>query len=228
MNALANDKTKRGGAAVNALLYGAIAGLAIGIAALALYLLQARLFAPKASAGLSQHPNFDGIIVIDPPLPLSDFSLTNHFSEPTSQDDLRGRHTLLAFGFLHCPDICPMTLDEMQRVREMLGESAAQTRLVFVSVDGARDTPVALRHYFDIREMDGITGLTGADDDVRNMGETLGLAFEVSEEAVGGGYTVNHSAGAFLLDADGRWIRRYQFGVPARAIADDMLALLRD
>ena len=228
MNALANDKTKRGGAAVNALLYGAIAGLAIGIAALALYLLQARLFAPKASAGLSQHPNFDGIIVIDPPLPLSDFSLTNHFGEPTSLDDLRGRHTLLAFGFLHCPDICPMTLDEMQRVREMLGESAAQTRFVFISVDGARDSPGALRHYFDFREMDGITGLTGADDDVRNMGETLGLAFEVSEEAVGGSYTVNHSAGAFLLDADGRWIRRYQFGVPARAIADDMLALLRD
>ena len=228
MKALANDKTKRGGAAVNALLYGAIAGLAIGIAALALYLLQARLFAPDALAPVSPHPNFDGIIVIDPPLPLSDFALKNHFGEPANLDNLRGRHTLLAFGFLHCPDICPMTLDEMRRVRGMLGAAAGQIQFVFVSVDGARDSPDALRHYFDFRDMDGITGLTGADDDVRNMGETLGLAFEVSEEAVGGGYTVNHSAGAYLLDADGRWIRRYQFGVPARAIADDMLALLRD
>ena len=227
MNALANDKTKRGVTVLNALLYGAIAGLAIGIAALALHLLQAKLFAPDSTSVVSPHPNFDGIIVIDPPLPMADFTLTNHIGEPTSLDNLRGKHTLLALGFLHCPDICPITLDELGRVREMLGAAAAQTQFVFVSVDGARDTPDALRHYFDFREMNDIIGLTGADNEVRNLGETLGLAFEIGEESAGGGYTVNHSAGAYLLDAEGRWIRRYQFGVPARAIADDMLALLR-
>lgn len=232
MDALAGAKVKEGAAAVNTLLYGAIAGLAIGVMALTLYLLHDQLREPSGDLGSSvigapgsQH---DGIIAIDPPLALPDFTLNNQYGGATRLSDLRNHFILLAFGFLHCPDICPLTLQEMQRVRDMLGEAADAARFVFISVDGARDTPEALRHYFDFREMGGFIGLTGAEAAVREAGDLLGLSFAVSAEEAPGGYLVNHTAGAFLLDERGRWIRRYHFGVPARAIADDLLRMITD
>ncbi len=232
MNASASSKPKRGYTSIDFALYSAIAGLALGIMALALFLLQVELPAPESkqaeAPGNLLDSDFDGIIAIQPAISLPDFTLMNHYGEATSLSDLRGRYTLLAFGFLHCPDICPMTLNEMLRLRDMFGDAAHGARFVFVSVDGSRDSPQAMRHYLEFRQMEGILALTGAEDNVRNMGEALGLAFEVSDEEAPGGYLVNHSAGFFLLDGQGRWIRRYQFGVPARAIATDMLPLLKD
>ncbi|MCY4467071.1 MAG: SCO family protein [Chloroflexi bacterium] len=232
MNALAGAKVKGGAAAINTLLYAAIAGLVMGIAALALYLLHDQFREPTKDLGSSvigaPSSQYDGIIAIDPPLALPDFTLNDQYGASTSLGDLRDQVTLLAFGFLHCPDICPLTINEMQRVRDMLGEAANEANFVFISVDGSRDTPEALRHYFEFREIDDIIGLTGAEAAVREAGEMLGLSFEVSEEDVSGGYLINHSAGAFLLDERGRWIRRYHFGVPARAIADDLLRMISD
>lgn len=230
MNSLAGAKVKSGAAAVNTLLYGAVAGLAIGIVALTLTLLHNQLREPSEELGSSiisapgeQH---DGMIAIDPPLALPDFTLTNQYGIATSLSDLRGHFSLLAFGFLHCPDICPMTLHELQRVRDMLGEAAESAHFVFISVDGARDSPEALRHYFEFREMDSLIGLTGAEAVVREAGDRLGLSFAVKAEEAPSGYLVNHTAGAFLLDERGQWIRRYHFGVPARAIADDLLRMI--
>ena len=227
----ADAKLKRKSAGLGFALYSMIAGLMLGIAALALFLLGAQLRAPDSSQsapGSLLDSDFDGIIAIEPAIPLPNFALTNHNGETTAKSDLRGNHTLLAFGFLHCPDICPMTLNDMLRLRDMLGDAAQNARFVFVSVDGSRDTPQAMRHYFEFRQMENILGLTGAESSVRSMGAALGLAFEVSDEAVPGGYTVNHTAGLFLLDEQARWIRRYQFGAPARDIAADMLPLLSD
>ena len=198
--------------------------------ALALFLLLTHLRARDASAAPSAaagpDADHDGIIAIDPPLPMSDVALTTHMGASASLSDLRGQVTLLAFGFLHCPDICPLTLHEMLRTREMLGDAAARAGFVFVSVDGARDTPEAMRHYLAFREMDGILGMTGPEEKVRQAGETLGIAFEISQDEAPGGYLVNHTAGFFLLDEEARWIRRYHFGVSARAIADDMRRLI--
>ncbi|MCY3574694.1 MAG: SCO family protein [Chloroflexi bacterium] len=226
MKGYAGAKASHNAAVVNTLLYGAIAGLAMGIAALTVYLLHDQLREPADSPGGSlSHPH-DGIIAIEPPLALPDFTLDNHHGGATSLSDLRGGFTLLAFGFLHCPDICPMTLNEMQRLRDMLGEAAAAAQFVFISVDGARDTPEALDHYFEFRDMRDMLGLTGAEATVRKAGDILGLSFAVSAEAATSGYLVDHTAGTFLLDERGRWIRRYHFGVPARAIADDMLRII--
>ena len=228
----ADAKPKRNPVRIGFALYSVIAGLMLGIMALALFLLATALRAPDSSPAAAPayllDSDFDGIITINPAIPLPDIALTNQFGEASAISDLRGGHTLLAFGFLHCPDICPMTLNDMLRLRDMLGAAAERARFVFVSVDGSRDTPEAMRHYLEFRQMDGLLGLTGAEDRVRKMGAALGLAFAISDEAVPGGYTVNHSAGFFLLDEQARWIRRYQFGVPARDIAADMLPLLRD
>ena len=115
---------------VTQLLYSLIAGLLIGIAALALFLLHNRLNPPEpvesGSFRIESGAIFEGVITIDPPLAIQDFTLTNQEGEATSLSDLRGKHILLTFGFTHCPDICPLTLNDFDRTREMLGTSGRE------------------------------------------------------------------------------------------------------
>ena len=224
-------KSKRNSTAYLRLLYGAITGLLIGISALAIYLVQDRLRAPKADDiadfSVEGEVRFDGAIRIEPPIVVPDFTLIKQDGRKTSLRDLRGQFVLLTFGFTNCPDICPLTLSDLQRIKELLGKSAERLAFVFISVDGSRDTPAALHDYFAFRELDGIIGLTGAEDYVRELGAPFGLSFEVSGEAAAAAYSVNHTAGSFLLDPRGRWIMRFQFGLPPDRVATELSELLR-
>ncbi len=217
--------------ALHRLLYSLIAGLLLGIAALAVAIALDRLpdrdGIPIDIAQDQALIDYDGAIPVDPPIAVPDIALTNIDNERQSLMSLRGRPVLLTFGFTHCPDICPLTLNDFQRIQTQLGDQSADIHFVFVSVDGPRDTPAALRHYFSFRGLHNIIALTGAEDDVRALGAPFGLAFEVSQESTPGPYLINHTAGAFLLDADGRWIMRYHFGVPPTTIAADLRRLLQ-
>ncbi len=213
---------------IHLILYSLIAGLIIGISALSLFLLYDQFRSQSESDHIQDKvlDLFDGTIEIDPPIAIPDIELRNTANERRRFGELQGRFVLLTFGFTHCPDICPLTLSDFQRIQSELESLAEKVHFVFISVDGARDTPAALRQYFSFRGLDGIMALTGDEDDVRAFGAPLGLAFEVSEEESPGGYLVNHSAGAFLLDQNGGWIMRYQFGVPPGTIVSDLRRLL--
>lgn len=223
-------KSKRKSESFARLLYGMTAGLLIGIAALAIYLVQVQLRGPKAddTGQFSDDGKytFDGAIRIEPPIDLAEFTLSNQDGLPFKLSDLRGRHVLLTFGFTNCPDICPLTLSDFQQVGDMLGDRADEVAFVFISVDGRRDTPAVMRSYFDYRQLHGIIALTGSEETVRGIGAPLGLSFEVSGDASADAYTVNHTVGSFLLDASGRWIMRYQFGLPPDRIAAELRTLL--
>ncbi|MCY3915302.1 MAG: SCO family protein [Chloroflexi bacterium] len=225
-------KSKRKSESFARLLYGMIAGLLTGIAALTIYLAQDQLREPEAadsghSSDVDKH-RFDGAIRIAPPIDVPDFTLSNQDGQTFELSDLRGRHILLTFGFTNCPDICPLTLSDFQQVKDMLGDRAEEVAFVFISVDGRRDSPAVLRGYFEYRQLDGIIALTGSEEMVRAIGAPMGLSFEVSGDASAGAYTVNHTAGSFLLDASGRWIMRYQFGLPPDRIAVELRTLLKD
>ena len=207
-----------------------IAGLLIGIAALTVFLAQGQLRERETvdidAFSVSGEDPFDGAIRIEPPIDLPDITLSNQDGAPFKLSDLRGRYVLLAFGFTNCPDICPLTLSDFQQVRNMLGDRGEAVAFGFVSVDGRRDSPAVLRSYFEFRELDGVIALTGSEETVRAFGAPLGLSFEVSGDVSAGAYSVNHSAGSFLLDTRGRWIMRFQFGLPPDQIAAELRALL--
>ena len=221
-------KLKRKPAQAVFLLYSIIAGLLIGISALALFLIQDRLREPDSGATggfqVESESAYDGAIRIAPPIELPDFTLTDQDGVPTGLRDLRGRFVLLTFGFTHCPDICPLTLSDFQLVNGLLGDQSEEVAFVFISVDGRRDKPAVLRNFLAYRKLDEIIGLTGAETDVRAAGAPLGLSFERSGDTSTGSYTVNHTAGSFLLDRRGRWIMRFQFGLPAEKIAAEVRA----
>ena len=207
------------------ILYGMVIGLMVGIIGLALFIVFDRLMAAdgRGAGPFNVVEEFDGAIKIEPPRPMPDFTLTNQHGERMSLSDLRGRYALLTFGYTHCPDVCPLTLNEFRRIRESLDELAAHVAFVFVSVDGQRDRPAVIRRYFATRQLEGLIGLTGDEADVRQLGRDYGLSFERSGENPS---LVNHTTGAFLLDPAGRWIRRYPFGVMPSLIVDDLTALL--
>ena len=131
------------------------------------------------------------------------FRLTDHRGRAVTEQDFRGQPMAIFFGFIHCPDVCPTTLNEMTGFIEAMGTDAERIHWLFVSVDSERDTPQALAGYleaFDRR----ITGLSGTEAQV----EEVARAFRVFYQRVpleGGGYTMDHSASIFLLDAQGRF-----------------------
>lgn len=131
------------------------------------------------------------------------FTLTDQQGRPLSLGQLQGNAVLLAFGYTHCPDICPLTLSKMTAVLKALGPLATSTRMVFITVDPERDTPKVLHAYlgfFDAR----IVGLTGSLADVQGVATRYAAGFKKVEQGSAAGYLVNHVGFFYLLDPAGK------------------------
>lgn len=164
--------------------------------------------------------------VLNPPRVLADFTLTDHTGAPFGLDDLRGRVALVFFGFTHCPDICPTTLADFKQVKTQLGSATDEVAFVFVSVDGARDTPERLAAYVRAFDPDFI-GLTGDDAVLRPVAADFGVYYQAHAPASGSGnYLVDHTASVFALDREGRLAIVFPYGTPPDAIARRLRALL--
>lgn len=131
------------------------------------------------------------------------FSLTDHRERAVTERDFLGKPTAVFFGFAFCPDVCPTTLARMGGHIDSLGADADRINWLLISVDHERDTPRKMAEYmalFDPR----IVGLSGTERQVARAARS----FQVQYRRVpleGGGYTMDHSASVFLLDARGRF-----------------------
>ncbi|HVP71588.1 MAG TPA: SCO family protein [Gemmatimonadaceae bacterium] len=145
------------------------------------------------------------------------FSLTDDRGSAFTEQRLRGAPTLVFFGFTHCPDVCPTTLVTLAEIKR--AAVMPHLRVLFVSVDPARDTPAVLGRYVHAFDP-GFTGLTGSEHAIGELAGRLGVAYE-RVELPGGDYTMDHSAALFLLDGGGRNVAIFTapFTAP-RLIAD--------
>ena len=132
-----------------------------------------------------------------------DFALTDHNGKPRTLADFRGKVVTVFFGYTHCPDVCPTTLSEMKLVLKELGADASRVQVLFVTVDPERDTPEILRQYVPSFDP-GFLGLYG---DVKTTGE-VARSFKVFFQKVPGAkpdtYTMDHTAGSYVFDPQGR------------------------
>ncbi len=131
---------------------------------------------------------------------LPDFALTDDVGRPLTLRELRGRPTLVFFGFTNCPDVCPTTLARLAQTAK--AAALPQLRVLFISVDPARDTPETLGRYvhaFDPR----FTGATGTAAAIDNLTREFGVAVQRVDLGAGQ-YTMDHSAAVFLLDDQAR------------------------
>jgi protein SCO1/2 len=130
------------------------------------------------------------------PKPIADFQLTDHLGRPFSAHDLQGKPSLVFFGFTHCPDVCPTTLVKLAQIKKV--GAVPGLRVLFVSVDPARDTPTALGLYVHAFDPDFI-GLTGDTQAIDKIAAQFGVAVN-KVDLPGGDYTMDHSAVVFLLN----------------------------
>lgn len=136
-------------------------------------------------------------------MPDLDFKLTDDLGKPVTGADYRGKVVLLYFGYTHCPDVCPLTLAQLHVVMQRLGPLADGARILFVSVDPARDTPAIMHAYvnaFDPRAV----GLTGDARAIETLSKRYRSAFSREPGSADGNYEVSHSSAIYVFDADGR------------------------
>ena len=131
------------------------------------------------------------------------FQLTDDQGKPATAADFHGKVVLLYFGYTHCPDVCPLTLAHLHVVMQRLGPLADDARILFVSVDPARDTPAVLHAYvraFDKRAV----GLTGSASDIEALVKRYRASFTREPATSNGNYEVSHSSAIYVFDAKGQ------------------------
>lgn len=171
----------------------ALVGL-VGIAGMLIYEMRARdtggLSEPLASIG-------------------GPFVLTGTDGKPFDSASLAGKPHAVFFGFTHCPEVCPTTLNDLTLAFNTLGDKARDLRGVFVTVDPERDTPQALREYmasFDPR----ILALTGSADEIAKVAK-LYRVYYAKQPTSDGSYTMDHTALVYLMNADGKFVGTLDF-----------------
>jgi protein SCO1/2 len=137
--------------------------------------------------------------------------------------DFAERFQLIAFGYVSCPDVCPTTMSEMQQILAALGARAQHLQPIFISVDPQRDTPAVLKAYaanFDKR----ILGLTGTDELVRFAANNFNVTYTKIQEPGAGPnvYTMDHTAGMFLLGPDGQLLKKFGYSTPVKDIIQEI------
>ena len=135
------------------------------------------------------------------PLDSVDFELVDHRGNRVTRAELLGQPTALFFGFTSCPEICPTTLSRLMAIRQQLGAEGNRLKVTFVSVDPERDTQDMLATYVSNFAMP-LTALSGAVAQIDRLVAAFGAVY-VKTPTEAGGYTVDHTALVYLLDAQG-------------------------
>jgi protein SCO1/2 len=131
------------------------------------------------------------------------FSLIDQNGKPFTDADLKGKWSLVFFGYTHCPDVCPTTLNDLSLALDQLGDRKKNVGIVFISVDPDRDTPAVLKSYVD--SFGGpIEALTGPSDAVAKAAQDYKVYYAKHPRA-DGGYDMDHSALIYVMDPEGRF-----------------------
>lgn len=171
-------------------------------------------------------PAFHGT-TLEPLEPAPDFELTTHAGASYHLSDRDGRVVLLFFGYTYCPDVCPTTLAEFNRIHESLGAKAERVDFVFITVDPERDTPARLAQHLAVFNP-AFIGLTDDEATLTPVWEDYGVYWAKAEsETQASDYLMDHTSVTYLVDTDGNLRLVYSFGTPAEDIAADIRQLLR-
>ena len=155
-----------------------------------------------------------------------DFALADHTGQPRALADFRGRVVVLFFGFTHCPDVCPTTLAELAAAVKKLGSDADKVQVLLVTVDPQRDTPQVLSQYvtaFDPRFL----ALRGSVEETSRVAKEFKIIYQKVSGARPDSYTMDHSAGTYIFDPQGRLRLYVSYGQGSEVFAHDIALLLK-
>ena len=149
------------------------------------------------------------------------FDLIDQNGKPVTDADLKGKWQLVFFGYTHCPDVCPTSLNNLSLALDKLGANKKNVGIVFISVDPERDTPAVLKSY--VEAFGGpIVALTGSPEAVAQAAKDYRVYYAKHPRA-DGGYDMDHSALIFVMDPQGGFTATFTPDTPP----DDIAARLR-
>lgn len=154
------------------------------------------------------------------------FALTDHHGAQRTLADFKGKAVVVFFGFTQCPDVCPTALTDLAEVKRLLGPQGDKLQGILVSVDPERDTPEVLKAYmanFD----PGFLALRPTPAQLPQVAKDFKIFYKKVEGQTPTSYTMEHSAGSYVFDTQGR-VRLYsRQAIGVQGLADDLALLLK-
>ena len=155
-----------------------------------------------------------------------DFRLTDHNGKTRTLADFRGKAVVMFFGYTQCPDVCPTTMSEMKAVLQQLGADAQRVQVLFVTVDPERDTRELLASYVPAFDPNFL-GLYGDSDATAKMAKEFRVYYRKQPGPTPTSYTVDHTAGSYVFDPQGRVRLFVRHGDGGANLAADLRTLLK-
>jgi protein SCO1/2 len=154
------------------------------------------------------------------------WALADHNGQERTLKDFAGKAVIVFFGYTQCPDVCPTSMQELAEVKRLLGKDGDRLQGVFITVDPERDTAELLKSYmanFD----PSFVALRPTPEQLPQVAKDFKIYFKKVEGKTPTSYTLDHSAGSFTFDPQGR-VRLYnRYGSGAQALAEDVKILLK-
>lgn len=154
------------------------------------------------------------------------FAAQDHNGQPRTMADFAGKVVIVFFGYTQCPDVCPTSMQELAEVKRLLGADGDKLQGLFITLDPERDTPEMLKAYmanFD----PSFLALHPTPDQLVSITKDFKIYYKKVDGKTATSYTLDHSAGSYTFDTQGR-VRLYnRYGSGAAALADDVKTLLK-
>ena len=170
-------------------------------------------------------PNFHGIDITGVDY-ARDLRVRDFNGQPRTLADFRGKVVVIFFGYTQCPDVCPTTMGEMLRVKQLLGADGDKLQVLFVSIDPERDTPEVLKAYMGSFDP-GFLGLYAASPEaLAALAKDYKIYFKKVDGKTPTSYSMDHSAQSYIYDPQGRLRLYSRYGSDPKLVAEDIKLLL--
>ena len=156
-----------------------------------------------------------------------DFALTDYNGQARTLKDFQGKVVVLFFGYTQCPDVCPTSLTELAAVKKLLGAEGDKLQGLFVSVDPERDTPEVMKSYMSNFDPTFLALYAATPEKLAALAKDYKVYYKKVEGKTPTSYTMDHSAGMYVYDTQGRLRLYSRYGSGAGALAADIRLLLQ-
>jgi protein SCO1/2 len=179
-----------------------------------------------ALSGCTEQPAFSGIDITGADY-AQGFSLTDHNGQARTLADFKGQAVVVFFGFTQCPDVCPSSLTELAQAKQLLGEQGSRLQGLFISIDPERDTPAIMKEYMASFDP-SFLALYAKPDELPDLAKSFKVYYKKVDGPTPTSYTMDHSAGSYVYDPQGRIRLYHRYASGAQSLANDVKALLAE